>query len=102
MVSRREALKNGGAKQAKLTDDRRIRDFIENPTFLLETSSSRLDFNVPVFHIERTSEPSGPTNVVVTHSETSSKPQVRLAEATEEGKETPPRKKKRVVRFADD
>ncbi|GBE90165.1 hypothetical protein SCP_1900140 [Sparassis crispa] len=53
MVTRREALKAGNSKQPGLTDDRRMRDFIANPTFLSSPASTTEPLDLPFLDIPR-------------------------------------------------
>ncbi|KAI0929045.1 hypothetical protein AcW2_004861 [Taiwanofungus camphoratus] len=104
MVNRREALKSNSGKQSNLTDDRRIRDFLANPTFLPETSPTRPNLDIRLFNIPQRN---GPTvsSIHTTHTETTQDDQhishssSKLADL--EARE-PFCKKRRVVRFADD
>ncbi|PSS35606.1 hypothetical protein PHLCEN_2v1429 [Hermanssonia centrifuga] len=55
MVARRDALKrslgSGSGKLPNLTDDRTMRDFIANPTFLPETTTQEVPLDFPFLHI---------------------------------------------------
>ncbi|KZT69833.1 hypothetical protein DAEQUDRAFT_726146 [Daedalea quercina L-15889] len=113
MVARRDALLQSGtsaAKQPKLTEDARIRDFIANPTFLSESSAPRLEIDFPLFDIDRLVPGTTPHRIKVTKRSSptrdgaTSKNTERLENRPRveaPGSEQPPRKKARTVRFAD-
>ncbi|KAH9950194.1 SNF2 family N-terminal domain-containing protein [Amylocystis lapponica] len=99
MVTRREALKSSAQKQPKLTDDRRMRDFIQNPAFLQPApdvpGTSALD--LPLFGElpgRQASAAPGSTGAAAVHVEV-------LAGRSDAETGEPPQKRRRGVRFAD-
>ncbi|OCH92096.1 hypothetical protein OBBRIDRAFT_475629 [Obba rivulosa] len=106
VVSRREALKarSSNQKQPNMTDDRTIRDFIANPTFLKETSDNSV-LDIPLFDLPEppTYDRDPSTSRVANIPEVPTPPGDTYPIITKPAceREEPPWKKMRMVRFAD-
>ncbi|KZT02347.1 uncharacterized protein LAESUDRAFT_685590, partial [Laetiporus sulphureus 93-53] len=104
MVTRREALKQRGGKQIKMLDDLSMRDFIANPIFLQEASSTRLELDIPLFNIATSSPDALELDATATNFAASRQDAAGAGTASEsvaEGKK-PRSVKRKAVRFGSD
>ncbi|PCH37686.1 hypothetical protein WOLCODRAFT_95637 [Wolfiporia cocos MD-104 SS10] len=107
MVQRREVIKDRGGKQQNFTDDRRIRDFIANPTFLSKSNSERTQLDIPLFNIEPSDAGAAPSRVPSIHKRSTADTENLDVDYTTSNRqsnaadEASPKKKRRIARFAD-